>query len=675
MIKVKQAVALVAGLAAGVMVFAAVAAPAPAQADATQDKIDALMQEIAALKASMGGSSTASVVFTRDLTIGSTGADVTALQQFLIGKGHVIPAGATGYFGAQTKAALSAYQAANGIVPAAGYFGPITRAKVSAGTTTGGGNTDDGDDDSDTDTDTGDLEGGAGSVDSYKLMSGLTNEKVGEDAEDVDVAGLEIEVDNGSDIEITAVRLVFNEGTAGSDFDKYASEVAIMLDGKEAARVDADEFNSDNNWTKTVSLDNGAIIRGGDTENLTVAISGISNLDTNDAADTWTVDFTQIRFRDGAGDSTSEDPATGTRTFSFESFATATNAELRLVENDENINDAHVIDVHATDDTNDVPLLSFTMEARGTSDLKLNKLAASTTVTGASHVDDILKEVTLWIDGEEITSGTSIQDSDGVEVGTTEGYLFDDLDYTIDAGDKVEAEIRGSFNSVADALDEGDTVTVTIDEDTTDTPAAWDVDDETGERLGDADLIGTATGGAHPIYDNGIKVKFLSQSTSQSEGSIAGDKDVASLVVKFSVEALNGNSQYIYIDGDTVATATPSTDADGDASAVGFSWATTTDSTIGTTTAQITAILESDNGTQTGDTTTSGDKRFRITAGSTPRNFTFTVTVPAEGVNGIVGSKVTGLRWGTTDADAMANVYTYDLGNFKTSLVTGVSIH
>lgn len=68
----------------------------------------------------------------RHLTTGSTGADVTALQNWLISKGYSIPAGATGYFGTQTRAAVAAYQAANGIVPAAGYFGPITRAKVAA---------------------------------------------------------------------------------------------------------------------------------------------------------------------------------------------------------------------------------------------------------------------------------------------------------------------------------------------------------------------------------------------------------------------------------------------------------------------------------------------------------------------------------------------------------------
>jgi peptidoglycan hydrolase-like protein with peptidoglycan-binding domain len=76
-------------------------------------------------------------VFNTNLTVGSTGADVVALQSFLQAKGYSIPALASGaaqpgYFGSQTKAAVMAYQAANGI-PNTGFFGPLTRASVNAG--------------------------------------------------------------------------------------------------------------------------------------------------------------------------------------------------------------------------------------------------------------------------------------------------------------------------------------------------------------------------------------------------------------------------------------------------------------------------------------------------------------------------------------------------------------
>lgn len=68
--------------------------------------------------------------FNRDLTIGSTGNDVTALQNILIQKGYLEAGYATGYFGNLTQAALAKYQVENGITPATGYFGPITKAKI-----------------------------------------------------------------------------------------------------------------------------------------------------------------------------------------------------------------------------------------------------------------------------------------------------------------------------------------------------------------------------------------------------------------------------------------------------------------------------------------------------------------------------------------------------------------
>ncbi len=81
-----------------------------------------------------GTSTSTPSAITRNLTIGSTGADVMILQEFLIAqnKGPAAQAlgshGATGRFASLTKAALAEYQAAVGITPATGYFGPVTRA-------------------------------------------------------------------------------------------------------------------------------------------------------------------------------------------------------------------------------------------------------------------------------------------------------------------------------------------------------------------------------------------------------------------------------------------------------------------------------------------------------------------------------------------------------------------
>lgn len=71
-----------------------------------------------------------SFVFTRDITFGSRGADVSALQQFLIDGGFLKASAPTGYFGPLTRTTLSAWQTSVGISPASGYFGSISRKKI-----------------------------------------------------------------------------------------------------------------------------------------------------------------------------------------------------------------------------------------------------------------------------------------------------------------------------------------------------------------------------------------------------------------------------------------------------------------------------------------------------------------------------------------------------------------
>jgi hypothetical protein len=81
----------------------------------------------------MASSAFASYTFSNYLTVGSTGADVTALQSWLVSSGFLtMPAGVSmGYFGSLTKAAVVAYQASVGL-PNTGFVGPLTVAKLNA---------------------------------------------------------------------------------------------------------------------------------------------------------------------------------------------------------------------------------------------------------------------------------------------------------------------------------------------------------------------------------------------------------------------------------------------------------------------------------------------------------------------------------------------------------------
>ena len=116
------------------MMVTVVAPAGAATTEELQAQISALMAQINALNAQLSGTPTtpamSAYTFTRNLTVGSTGADVMELQKFLVSKGHLVLATPTNYFGNMTKAALAKFQAANGISPAVGYFGPITRTRL-----------------------------------------------------------------------------------------------------------------------------------------------------------------------------------------------------------------------------------------------------------------------------------------------------------------------------------------------------------------------------------------------------------------------------------------------------------------------------------------------------------------------------------------------------------------
>ena len=94
----------------------------------TQSSVVAASAESPALEAVSGQTLVVPVyTFSKNLLVGSRGADVTALQQYLVESGYPIAAGVTGYFGGQTRAAVIAYQRANGL-PATGYVGNLTLA-------------------------------------------------------------------------------------------------------------------------------------------------------------------------------------------------------------------------------------------------------------------------------------------------------------------------------------------------------------------------------------------------------------------------------------------------------------------------------------------------------------------------------------------------------------------
>jgi peptidoglycan hydrolase-like protein with peptidoglycan-binding domain len=557
----KNVAAVVLGL--GLMLAFAFAFATPAKAQSVADlqaQINALLAQIAALQGGTSGG--ACFTFTRNHQQGDSGGEVMEIQKFLNRSGAQVaasgagsPGNETAAFGPLTKAAVAKYQSMNGIAPAAGYWGPITRAKANSmcapgPVTPGPGGVP-------TPSPSGPLQGGAGSIDTITAISGLSGEKVGEGEDDVEIAGVEVENSPDSDIRITAVTVDFGEGTipGNTDLEDFITEVSIMLDGKQIANLDADEFNDDNDWQRTITLSGGgAFVSADDTVDLTVAVSGVNNIDSDDAGDDWGVDIVSFRFVDATGATITETVTYTEVLFDVNTFATASGFELKLSAGDDEINDARIIDVDDTDDTDGVEIYAFNLEADG-SDVVLDDVPVGfATVGTANDPADMVNTVSLFADGVEIGTETvgGAGGGDDYQLVT-----FDDLDYTIDDGDKVEFVVKGDFNDTEAAIFvDGDTIQAST------TVADIVADDETGELIANADTSGTAVSDAHAAYDVGIMVTNFSATESLTAGADGtADDDTVSMTLVFDVEAFDGT---VYVSN----LATPTTAADGAVTAI-----------------------------------------------------------------------------------------------------------
>lgn len=418
----------------GLLAAAALAIPASAATvEDLQAQVNALLAQLAALQ---GGSSSSAgcYSFTTDLTIGSTGADVTALQSFLESKGYFTYAGAKGYFGAITQAAVAAWQSANGVMPAAGYFGAISRAKYN--TMCGGTSMSDDDDD-----DMGGLEGGAGSI-TVEDSNEYGSEEVEEGEEEAGVLAIKVEADDESDVEITSIKVEFENQSAGADsedFDDYAESVQVMFGGDVVGEADVEDFSENSDvWTKSISLD-GVIIRAGEEEEISVMVTALNTIDSEDTdTDDWQADVINVRFEDGEGVITTENTDTDTLEQSFDFVQEGDGEDLNL-KSSSNDPDATTFLVDEDDKSDWFEVFAFRIEAEE-SDVDLEDLVLTVT-TSETEYENIVSDVAIEIDGEEFDDYT-VADEDT----TTADLTFDiDSDYTIDADDTVEVVVKMEF--------------------------------------------------------------------------------------------------------------------------------------------------------------------------------------------------------------------------------------
>lgn len=524
---IAKVAAVVAGLGLVAMSFASFA-PA-AKAAMTAEQIAAQIAALQAELAGMGGSS-ASATFTMDLTLGSSGAEVTALQNWLISKGYAIPAGATGYFGAQTQSALAAWQAANGITPAAGYFGPITRAKVNsmAGGSTGGstGNT-------------GGLSGGEASLEDFDGQDGEDDQLT--EGGTAKVAEFEFDVEDG-DVSIERVDLTFETTATGSEEDEpwnTFDTITLYVNGEEVASEDVSE---EDDWLEDTEpftfrfsgID--AVVEEGETATVEVEIEAQNSIDSADTTIPWTVEILDedLRAIDGEG----IDQYTGDSTGEEVSFDVVEEGEDDGLDVRSSTEDPDAATLKVEDDSRSDWYTIFVYDLEADEDgggIELNTVPVSFTVSD-DNVNDVVNDVKLVIDGEEF------DDFDWVSpTGTSASTTFDiDGDYTVDAGDRVAVEVMVEFKAMT-AYSGGTTIIASTSGEYYDAEGADDVT-----------VDGSATSETHTLQVEGINVEPTSDS-SDIQVVDGVDNDYATYTIEVEVTAFesdifipNNSSSFTY---------------------------------------------------------------------------------------------------------------------------------
>lgn len=206
------------------------------------------------------GASAEGYMFNKNLTVGSRGADVTALQTAL----GVTPA--TGYFGSITKAAVKAYQTSNNISPVSGFVGPLTRASLNSGTTVTTPTTP---------TTPVVLNGQEGFAE-YRLSPQPVNNTNIQKSTDVAVYGIEVKAKN-----------------ADVSFERLTLDVAVTGTGSEnpATLVNSISVKDGSTVLATIPVNTSTFSRYTGTNNYYVQISGLSTKVSKDTIKTFTVYF------------------------------------------------------------------------------------------------------------------------------------------------------------------------------------------------------------------------------------------------------------------------------------------------------------------------------------------------------------------------------------------------
>ena len=533
------------------MLFTLVAPAVNAQ-ESTEDlqkTITDLLAQVAELQAKMGGTTTTTTTTTTTscdvpmapLTMGSQGAGVTTLQNILISAGYSIPAGATGYFGAQTRSALAAWQAASNISPAAGYYGPISKAALEANCAPAD---DEDEDEDDSDDSSSDELSGEGELSTFEIDN-ASDTDVQEGAEDVEIAELTLEAEDG-DIEIARMNFTLTtDGDVAQENDPWDvfETISVWVDGDMVAEFDAsdeDEYLNEDEGTFRISgLD--LVLMEDEEVDVIIGATVMSSVDQAGVADRddWTIAVDEIRYFDADGVATDED---GTVDFEFGDTASfniveaGDGEELKFGLGDNNPDSTDIV-VEEDDTTDGVTIMEYTIEAEE-GDIELNTLFANIEITGDVYAD-VVDDIMLVIDGEEF---------DDEEVVTSGDYTTSDVrvefdidgDVVIDMDEEVTVEVVVDFkaqdpngpSTLGENYLNGTKIEASVNSAETDITDAEGMDDV-------EDFSGTAVGDEHTLVATGI---VLPVDGVETMADASGDNDTTGeFEITFEVTAVEGD--------------------------------------------------------------------------------------------------------------------------------------
>lgn len=525
-------------MVAAAMLFTLATPAKAATAAELQAQIDALMAQIAALQGKTPAATTPAATactFTKALTVGSQGADVKCLQDYLTPKYFTNAGGSTGYFGSVTAAAVAAWQTANGVAPAAGYFGPVSQAKYAALMAATPATP--GTDDSSTggNTSTGDLKGEA-SLDDVTIDS-ASDDTIDEGQQDAELGVATLSFVDG-DAKVT--RLDVRLGGADKAWDVY-EEVALMVDGKEIGRMDASsksDYISTSGNAGTLRFTGLNLVAKEDKD---VEVSIVATVAGSvDTLGTYTVALDSLRFVD-ATDVTSTDDSTGelgdTVNITIGNKGGDDELIVKTSSDDPNSTTFELKDDAKSDWTN---VFTFDLDTKdSTNDIELTTVYVTVDVSSTTF-DGLVDDVELVIDGKTIdkladaNGGTPGNYTDGA---TTVLAFNVDGDVVINAGDRVAAELKLKFKSLPLNL-EGTTVDAKVTGANADAIEAIGGDDLTTSQLS-----GSATGDVHTLRTMGIIGEAGSMSSAVTAG-VSGGHDTVNYTMKVDVTAFN---QDVYI--------------------------------------------------------------------------------------------------------------------------------